>query len=165
MFTILNSRQKLHFSAAHMTIFQNGTKESLHGHNYQVNYELSQSESTFQLFLDFSIPKKFAQLACEELDEKVLIAKNNPLQEVLITAAEVEVRFGKKRYVFPKDEVVVLPTDNITTESLAVFVFKKMQQGLRTELAEQKEILNTLKKLKITVWESVGQGAAFEGTL
>jgi len=163
MFTILNSRQKLHFSAAHMTIFQDGSKEALHGHNYQVNYALTQTESTFELFLDFSIPKKLAEISCDILDEKVLIAANNPFQTVKQTEFEVEVKVAEKRYVFPKDEVVILETDNVTTESLSVFIFEKMKAGLHSKLATQKKILATLRDLKITVWESVGQGAAFEG--
>ncbi len=165
MFSILNSRQKLHFSAAHMTIFQDGSKEALHGHNYQVTYELFQSESNFKLFLDFSIPKEIAQRACEELDEKILIAKNNPFQKVLEKDAEIEIQIDKKRYVFPKDEVVVMDTDNIISENIATFVFSKIRDGLQSKLSAKKEILATLKKLKVTVWESVGQGASYEGDL
>ena len=163
MFTILNSRQSLHFSAAHMTIFQDGTKEALHGHNYQLGYEISQTESKYDSFLDFSIPKKLAQTTCDFFDEKVIVAKSNPLQKITESDNEIEIRFGSKRYVLPRDEVVLLDADNVTTETLAFAIFGTMRTGLLAQLKPQDKILKTLDSLKITVWESKGQGASYIG--
>ena len=58
-----------------------------------------------------------------------------------------------------------MDTDNIISENIATFVFSKIRDGLQSKLSAKKEILATLKKLKVTVWESVGQGASYEGDL
>ena len=41
------------FAAAHMTVFPGGTKERLHGHNFQVHVTVELRDVAFAAFLDF----------------------------------------------------------------------------------------------------------------
>jgi 6-pyruvoyltetrahydropterin/6-carboxytetrahydropterin synthase len=41
-------KENIKFSSAHMTVFPDGTKEALHGHNYQVELTLELKDSSFK---------------------------------------------------------------------------------------------------------------------
>src|SRR5689334_832742 len=108
------------FSSAHMTVFHDGTKESLHGHNYTTDITIELKEASVGELISFSEYKKSIREICSEWDEKVLLPRNCPYLEVRSeTEYEVEFFLCHKRYVLPQEEVVFLSVDNITSESLA----------------------------------------------
>lgn len=113
-------KDNLKFSAAHMTVFPDGSKEGLHGHNYEVGLEVELTEPAFSHMLTYEAFKQALRPICSAWDEKVLVASRNPWFEALPTIqAEYAFRLCGKRYLLPMDEVVVLEADNITVENLA----------------------------------------------
>lgn len=147
---VVIKKDRFKFSAAHMTVFPNGTKESLHGHNFQVSLRVGLREVRFEEMIDFSVFKQGLDPLCQAWDEKVLVAAKNPLSHWKKSGTEFEWTLCGKRYVFPVDEVVVLDTDNVTTESLAGLMLKGLLSKLPTEM---------LTHLELQVEESPGQGA------
>lgn len=151
----------LKFSAAHMTVFPDGSKESLHGHNYQVELTVELAAAAFDSMLDYGTFKRALSKVCADWDEKILLAGTNRWLETLPAAAhEYAFRLCGKRYVLPADEVLILNVDNITTENLAQVLFERFWAELcrDTRIAWQQRIV----AVSLRVDESQGQGATLK---
>jgi len=151
-------KESIKFSAAHMTVFPDGTKEALHGHNYQVELTLELKDSSFKKMVSFSRFKEILKGLTGSWDEKVLIAEHNPFfKEISRSKKEIEFTSCKKRYVLPMDEVELLPIENISSETLAehfLSLFVKEFGG--------KDLRKFVSMIRIRVEESPGQGASAE---
>jgi 6-pyruvoyltetrahydropterin/6-carboxytetrahydropterin synthase len=133
-----------------MTVFPDGTKESLHGHNYYVEVVFVLDAGSSGKMIPFSVLKTAIEALCEAWDEKVLLAEKNPLFEIKTqTKSELEFILCKKRYVLPKDEVVLLNLENITIEALSAEFGKE----LLSRLGKIKEITS----IETTIEETRGQ--------
>ena len=152
LFQIEFSKPAFKFSAGHMTVFSEKKKEALHGHNYQVAVSL-QIDSTLQTqFVSFSTFKKPIYQLCAEWDEKVLLPGKCPFLKVH-NAEEIKFDLCGRRYQIPKDEVVLLPIDNVTCENLSA-LFLERYLALIGEHCDPKLIMSA----SVTIWESSGQG-------
>ncbi len=148
-------RDQYKFSCAHMTVFPDGTKERLHGHNYQLGLELELAAVDFARMLPFVAIKDCLAGLCLELRERVLIAEHNPLTTLVrVDADEVELTVCGKRYVFPREDVVLLPIDNVSVEALAAHLADRVLASLGPSLAP-----GVVTALDVWVSESPGQGA------
>ena len=139
-----------------MTLFPDGTKERLHGHNYQVETVLEIDSSEGDSFLSFAGLKEEIRRVCDELDERVLLPRRGKnLQVVKQDAVEVEIMACGKRYVFPADEVLLLEMDNVVTETLAGHVADRLARAWDTLFSSGR-----IRSLGVTVRETAGQGAS-----
>lgn len=111
-------RNRLRFAAAHFATF-GGACEGLHGHNYDVTVELEGSLTDDSWVWDFGQVKRATKALADELDHKFLLQRESRYLGITEHPAEWEVRFQEKRYVFPKEDVAVLPIDNSTAERIA----------------------------------------------
>ena len=71
-------KEALKFAAAHMTVFPDGTKEALHGHQYQPTLTIQVKNASFKAMLPFSSLKDAMRKIAKLWDEKVLLATENP---------------------------------------------------------------------------------------
>lgn len=150
-------KEELKFSAAHMTVYPDGTKEALHGHNYRTEISFDLADVSLNAMIDFSIFKKAIRQVSGAWDEKVLLAKSCPfMKDFRQSAGEIEFKLCGKRYVLPADEVVLLPLDNITTETLAEQFCKEMIEKL-----DPKIMTKNLMGIQVCVEEISGQGATY----
>lgn len=150
-------KEALKFAASHMTVFPDGSKEALHGHNYMPSLTVTVRDASFESTIPFSDLKAGMRRIAADWDEKVLIATRNPhYQPLRNDPQELEFRLCGKRYVLPTDEVVLLETDNITCETLARTYFDRLS-------AELGDALHSPNILAVSVYieETPGQGAAF----
>jgi len=154
-------KDALKFSSAHMTIFGDGSKEPLHGHNYQValSIEIDEEEAT-SVQVTFSSLKLMLKPLCKDLDEKILLPTRNPHVRILSSQTEIEVLVSKRRYVFPADEVCLLELENVTAELLAKYFVTKLKEALATDMAVQTWAPH-VKGVEVQIFESAGQGAAY----
>lgn len=151
----------LKFSVAHMTIFPDGSKESLHGHNYQVELTVELAASAFASMLSYGTFKQALRKVCANWDEKILLAGANQWLEVLPAAAhEYAFRLCGKRYILPADEVVMLNVDNITTENLAQVLFERFWEELSSDASIDWQ--QRITAISLRVDESQGQGATLK---
>ncbi|MBA3395610.1 MAG: 6-carboxytetrahydropterin synthase [Deltaproteobacteria bacterium] len=149
------ARDQYKFSVAHMTVFPDGTKERLHGHNYTVALAIEVSQIELASMIPFAAIKDAIGVLCVEWKERVLVATKNPFF-VLVRddARELEFTLCDERYVLPRQDVLLLPIDNISVEALASHV--------ATILLERIKVLDAphVKSLEITIEEYPGQGAS-----
>lgn len=148
-------KQNFKFSSAHFLIFDDKKAEMLHGHNYQVRVDLqvpAQADlSASGYFVDFNVFKTWIKSALDRWDEHVLMPEKHPDMKFKRQGPSLEVTFRDRFYVFPENEVVLLPVTNTSVEQLSRL------------LAEN--FLNEFKKhgvqsLRVEVEETQGQSAS-----
>ncbi len=158
-FLIRIEKQYLKFSAAHFTLFHNG-RETLHGHNYMVSVEVEGENLQGGLLIDFFLLKDTVLAICDRLDEKILIPNHSRVQ-----CREEEKQFhftvdDEASYSVPADEVVKLPVENITCESLAWYFYR-----LLSEARKQWDTNRIISRLRVWVEETPGQRGGYESVL
>ena len=147
------ARAEHKFSVAHMTVFPDGTKERLHGHNYTVACEVEVASVDFAHMIPFAAIKRVLAEICSTFKERVLIARDNKfLAIVRDDAVEIELTLCGQRYVFPRADVLLLPIDNVSAEALAAHVAETVRAQLQLDASNARSI-------SCTVEESPGQGA------
>ena len=130
-YAIRIEKEHLKFSAAHFLIFEDGTAERLHGHNYRVCVELEASHLEHGVIVDFNVVKRSLAAILGRLDERFLVPGRNDLLKLEEAGEEITVCFGTRRYVAPVDEVVVLPISNTSSEELAEHIAAELLRALR----------------------------------
>lgn len=147
------AREQYKFSCAHMTVFADGTKERLHGHNYTIAIEIDVERVELAAMLPFAPIKTALGELCAAWKEHVLLAAHNPYFEIVRDDHELEFKLCGERYVMPRRDALLLPIDNISVEALAAHVATL----LRDRIAHPNALA-----LAVTVAESPGQGATCE---
>ena len=158
---IFTGRDEHKFSAAHMTVFPDGTKERLHGHNYQVSVSLELTRVSAETFLDLGIVKRAMREICRSWNERVLLAAECARLSIeRHDEAEIEFKLCGKRYVLPADEVVLLPVDNVILENLTRHFAELLTSAMGADLARAR-----VASLDVEVQELRGQGASYRHAL
>jgi len=152
------ARERYKFSCAHMTVFSDGTKERLHGHNYTVAATLEVERIDLPSMIPFAPIKAAIAALCAAWKERVLLAAGNPWFEVVRggdrDADELEFRLCGARYVMPRGDALLLPIDNISVEALAAHAAQVLRDRL-VALGLQHAIA-----IDVAIEESPGQGAS-----
>ncbi len=143
------SRSDIGFSAAHFSIVD-GRSERLHGHNYRVSMRAHGALRLDGTLIDFDLLKQSLRMVCSELDEHMLVPTLSPALDVREEAHEVVVHEGVRRFVFPRNDVRLLPIVNTTCECLAEYLLREVRAGLGAWPLQ----------LELHVEETPGQGAS-----
>jgi 6-pyruvoyltetrahydropterin/6-carboxytetrahydropterin synthase len=142
------TRPDIGFSAAHFSVV-GGRAERLHGHNYRVWLQATGAVASDGTLLDFAVLKRALREECAELDERTLLPLSSDRVHVQPEGDHVTVAEGARRFVFPKDDVALLPIPNTTCEALAAHL-----------LAAVRRRLGPLRlRLELSVEETPGQSA------
>jgi 6-pyruvoyltetrahydropterin/6-carboxytetrahydropterin synthase len=152
------AREQYKVSCAHMTVFPDGTKERLHGHNYSIAIALDLARVDLPSMVPFSPLKQALVELCAAWKERVLLAAHNPHFTILRDDHELDFTLCSDHYVLPKSDVLLLPVDNISVEALAEHIALLLRDRIS---ALSPHILG----YEVTVAESPGQGATCAVTL
>lgn len=120
------------FSAGHFVTLEDGTCERLHGHTYRVAVEVFGPLNDSRYVIDFVAVRNALKAVIAELDHRVLLPTQHSAILVSSRATAVEAAFGDRRWVFPKDDCLLLPMANTTTESLARYVGERLSASLES---------------------------------
>jgi len=117
---------RMSFSAAHFVVCA-GACERLHGHNYQVEVFVGGLLDNHGMVFDFWDIKERVADVCANLDHRVLLPGRS--QDIKLREADssVEVVVTGRRYVFPKDDCIVLPVAATTAELLAEYITNNLE--------------------------------------
>jgi 6-pyruvoyltetrahydropterin/6-carboxytetrahydropterin synthase len=157
-FKISVEKDYLGFASGHFITYDGHQCETLHGHNYRVRVVLEGPVDENFYVLDFVRTKKLMKRICDELDHRVLLATENRLIELRETDEGVWVRYKQRRFLFPREDVVLLPIPNTTAEMLAQYICGRVRAELRALDAAH------LTAIEIEVEESIGQAAVYRET-
>ena len=149
-FRVEVEKESLIFSAAHFITFGDNICESIHGHNYRIACTVEGELDPHACVIDFIwLVDRLKEIA-EKLDHHVLLPDRHPKIQVQESGEEVEVRFEQRRWVFPKQDVAILPMDNTTAERLAEFVAKQLMTNRE---------MQAVSRLAVGIDENEGQWA------
>jgi 6-pyruvoyltetrahydropterin/6-carboxytetrahydropterin synthase len=156
-YSVRVTKDYLVFCSAHFITYENSKCERVHGHNYRLAAELAGPLDEDSLVIDFIALKRILRKLTDELDHRVLLPRRSPVLRVEEGEEEVIVRYGdKKRWVFPREDAIILPIANTTAELLATWIADRLEEELRAGG------YGRFERMVIEVEESHGQSAFYE---
>ena len=135
--TILHFNEgQFKFSSGHFTVFSKTEREPLHGHNYSLAIQLTAHINEPGITFDYRLFHDIINRLCQQLNWRTLIATQSPYTTII---------FNEKSMWLLKTDVVLLPLDNITLETLSEWFF--MQIALEKTFITQCGIKNIVVKV------------------
>ena len=150
-YRVLLQKEQLVFSAAHFITFAGDICECLHGHNYGVKAEVCGPLDENQYVVDFIAFRDTLAEIIRRLDHHVLLPTTHPLIEVEAGADEVVTTFRNKRWVFPREDCMLLPIANTTAEQIAWWVAHELRDAMKPKVGDQ------IQTLEVAIDENHGQ--------
>ena len=152
-FRVRVTKDHLVFSAAHFITFNGNICERLHGHNWRTAVELSGPLDENRYVFDFIALRDALQKIVNELDHRVLLPTRH--RQICVQAEEREVTatFEGRRWVFPREDCVLLPVENTTAEEIAAWIGGRLRDVVK--LASGSKI----ETIQVEVEENFGQCA------
>lgn len=150
-YRVLLQKEQLVFSAAHFITFAGDVCECLHGHNYAVKAEVAGDLDENEYVIDFIAFRDNLAAIVKRLDHHVILPTEHTLIRVQAEEREVLVTFREKRWIFPREDCMLLPIVNTTAEKIAWWIATELRGSLRTSVG------NRLQWLEVSVDENHGQ--------
>lgn len=150
------TKDHLVFSAAHFITFNGNICERLHGHNWRVAVEVVGPLDENSYVFDFIALRDAAQKLVGELDHRVLLPTQHPAIHVQSDDSEVTATFEARRWVFPREDCVLLPVANTTAELIARWMALQLRGIIRQHPGQK------LESLRVEIEENFGQWAMCE---
>ena len=151
------TKDHLVFCCGHFISYEGDKCERLHGHNYRTAVEVEGPLDGVNGYLfDFIALKARTKAITDELDHRMMLATRNPLIKVEEGPQSVRVRNREREWLFPREDCVLLPIENTTTELLARYIGQRLLEELRRQHGYEPAVL------RVEVEENVGQSATYE---
>jgi len=148
-YKVIVNESKVKFSACHF-LKEHYKCSRLHGHNYYVSVEISDSLDENYFVVDFMELTKVLKEIVEPLDHYILIPTEAKDISIKKEEDSVEIMTPSKRYVFPLSDVCFLPLPATTSELLAKYIHDKLKS------------IYINKKIVVKVGESKSSIAIYE---
>ena len=152
-FRVRLTKDQLVFSAAHFITFNGNICERLHGHNWRVAAEVEGGLDENGYVFDFIALRDTLQKVVLELDHRMLLPTQHPRIHVTADDIEVTARFEQRRWVFPREDCVLLPVMNTTAELIAQWIGERLVAVIRQQSG------HTIDTVRIDIEENFGQWA------
>ena len=150
------TKDHLVFSAAHFITFNGNICERLHGHNWRVAVEVAGPLDENSYVFDFIALRDATQKLVGELDHRVLLPTQHPAIHVQSDDREVTATFEARRWMFPREDCVLLPVANTTAELIARWMALQLRDIIRQHPGQK------LESLRVEIEENFGQWAMCE---
>jgi len=98
--------------------------------------------------MDFTVIKKNLRNIADELDHHIIVPQEYISEQ---DPKEVVVLAGGKKYLFPKEDCIILPIRSSTAEHLAHYILDRLCQTL--------DFPSNVSGVSMGVDEGIGQGA------
>ncbi|MEE9186140.1 MAG: 6-pyruvoyl tetrahydropterin synthase family protein [Candidatus Binatia bacterium] len=157
-FSIEVEKDYFNFASAHFLIFADGTRETLHGHNYQVSVAIEGDLDSAGVLLNFITFKPLVKEVCDGLDHRTLLPGKNPGLKTRQVRKNIEVLYKDERFLIPRRDVILLPLINTSSELLAEYVARKIWQKAHVRFPGAK-----LDSIEVCIEEARGQKGLFRG--
>jgi 6-pyruvoyltetrahydropterin/6-carboxytetrahydropterin synthase len=150
------TKDHLVFCAGHFISYEGNKCERLHGHNYRAAVEIEGDLDENYYVFDFIALKNRTKAITDDLDHRMMLPTKNSLIFVEERQRNVHVRYKDREWLFPREDCVLLPIENTTTELLARYIANRLVDDLRREHNFVPRVL------RVEVEENVGQSATYE---
>jgi 6-pyruvoyltetrahydropterin/6-carboxytetrahydropterin synthase len=137
-------------------IFENGTREPLHGHNYRVQVKGEAPQLEGDMVFDFLDIKPIVREVCDSLDHKLLIPKENKFLRIHHRNKNIVIETpDESEFSIPSSDVLLLPILNTSAERLAVYICDEIRQKVKIKFGF------SFNSLEVEVEETPGQSAVY----
>jgi 6-pyruvoyltetrahydropterin/6-carboxytetrahydropterin synthase len=137
-------------------IFENGTREPLHGHNYRVQVKGEAPELSGDMVFDFLDIKPIVREICDSLDHKLLIPKLCDRLKIYEENKNLVIITPDESYFsIPKTDVLLLPLLNTSAERIAVYICDEIRERMNKKYGFK------FNSLEVEVEETPGQSAVY----
>jgi len=150
------TKDHLVFSAAHFITFNGNICERLHGHNWRAAVELTGPLDENSYVFDFIALRDGLQKIVNQLDHCVLLPTEHDAILVSASDSEVEVTFENRRWIFPREDCVLLPVANTTAELIAHWIGEQLLPLIKAQAGA------SVSTVQVDVEENFGQWASCE---
>ena len=155
-FSIKVYKQYFNFASSHFMIFEDGTREPLHGHNYRVQVKGEAPELEGDMVFDFLDIKPIVREVCDSLDHKLLIPKENKQLKIHTENKNIIITTPDESYFsIPAQDVLLLPILNSSAERIAVYICDEIREKVKSRFGF------SFKSLEVEVEETPGQSAVY----
>ncbi|MGC9779975.1 MAG: 6-carboxytetrahydropterin synthase [Candidatus Heimdallarchaeota archaeon] len=139
---------RIGFASAHFIIGHDKCGR-MHGHNYFLKVKIIGKLDEQHMVLDYGIIKEELRKLTKPLAHKVLIPSK--AEGLLIEEIEdsIEITTCDKRYLIPKEDVILIPTPATTAEEMAKYFHNKLKK------------LWPQFKIRVSVEETPGSSAIY----
>lgn len=149
-------KQYFNFASSHFMIFENGSREPLHGHNYRVMLKGEVPALSGDMVFDFLDIKPIVREVCDSLDHKLLIPKDNTQLKIYTDKKNFVIETPDESYFsIPQTDVLLLPILNTSAERIAVYICDEIRQKVKDRFGF------SFNNLEVEVEETPGQSAVF----
>ena len=150
-------KQYFNFACSHFLVFENGTREPMHGHNYRVQVQGEAPKLTGDLVFDFLDIKPIVRKICDSLDHKVLLPKENPNLKIFNDKNNINIHtIDGSFFSLPQSDVLLLPLANTSAERLAIFLCEQIREQVWLNFKFR------FTNLDVEVEETPGQSALYK---
>jgi 6-pyruvoyltetrahydropterin/6-carboxytetrahydropterin synthase len=125
-FEITFEDPRIGFASAHF-IIDHKKCGRLHGHNYFIKVNIDGQLNNDHMVLDYGILKDALKNLTKPLDHKVLIPEKADGLVIEDKDESIEINTCNKRYLFPKEDIVLLPIQATTAEELARYFHNQLK--------------------------------------
>jgi 6-pyruvoyltetrahydropterin/6-carboxytetrahydropterin synthase len=152
------TKDSLVFSSGHFITYDGDHCERVHGHNYRTAVEVEGALDRNHYVFDFIALRDLTRAITDELDHRMLLPSASPLIRLEDDGDNWLARYKARRWSFPKDECVLLPVANTTSELIASYIASRLRDALAARG------LPIPETLRVEVEECFGQSAEVEWT-
>ena len=155
-FKVRVTKDHLVFCSGHFISYEGDKCERLHGHNYRTAVEVEGDLDENRYVFDFIALKHLTKAITDDLDHRMMLPTRSSLITVKEEAKRIHVRYRDREWLFPRDDCVLLPIENTTTELLARYIGQRLLEELRRQRRFEPQVL------RVEVEENIGQSATYE---
>ena len=119
---------KLKFSSGHFTIFSKTEREPLHGHNYTLEVIVTATMNEPGITFDYRLFEEKLILLCRMLNWHTLIPEKSPYLIIEADNHHYQMTFNHESMWLLKNDVVLLPLENVTLETLSQWFVDQVMQ-------------------------------------
>lgn len=155
-FSIKVYKQYFNFASSHFMIFENGTREPLHGHNYRVQVKGEAPNLCGDMVFDFLNIKPIVREVCDSLDHKLLIPRDCKHLKIHTEQKNYVIETpDESRFSIPKEDVLLLPIVNTSSELMAVYICDEIRSKIFNKFGFR------FNCIEVEVEETPGQSAVY----
>jgi len=122
-------KDELKFSAGHFMLLSATARESMHGHDYQVNVAFNTLITHNGMAFDCRLYKQRLLKLCLSLDYHFILPSQSEYMRIEETSDAWKAYFDKQTLSFEKTDVVVLPIVNVTLEELSYWFLQQLTEN------------------------------------
>ena len=148
------SKQDFCFDAAHFIVFADGSREPLHGHNYQVRLCLEGPLAADGMVADFMLVKPIVREICGELDHLTLVQTACATLHLSEEGSHVRIAGAGEDLLLPRADLCLLPLTNTSVELLAGYIADRFLERVAVKMPGAR-----IDHMEVEVEEPPGQSA------